>query len=169
MPTSLQVLNVNTMPRHQYKRRQPDADPVYNSYEVAKLINYLMLDGKKSVAQSIVYKTLENLQKEDNDALITLNKAIANVTPDREVRPRRLGGASYLVPTEVRSERRLHLALNWILEAARSRSNKEFHAFEEKLTSEIIEAAKNQGQAVAKKQQTEKLADQNKAFSHLKW
>lgn len=157
------------MPRHQYKRIQPDADPVYKSYEVAKFINYIMLDGEKSVAQNIVYQTLENLQPEDNDALITLNKAIVNVTPDREVRPRRLGGASYLVPTDIRHERKLYLALNWIIDSAKTRSNKEYHTFAEKLTAEIIEAAKNQGAAVAKRQQTEKLADQNKAFSHLKW
>jgi len=157
------------MPRHQYKRINPQADPVLKSYEVAKLINYLMVDGKKTIAQNIVYKALESLQKEDNDSLITLSKAIANVTPDREVRPRRLGGASYLVPTDIRADRKLHLALNWIINAARTRSNKEFHTFEEKLSAEILEAAKNQGPAVAKRQQTEKLADQNKAFSHLKW
>lgn len=157
------------MPRHQYKRKQPQADPVYGSYEIAKLINYLMKGGKKSVAQQVVYKTLEKLQPEDNDALVTLHKAIAHVTPEKEVRPRRLGGASYLVPTDVRPERRLHLALNWIINAATTRSNKEFHTFEDKLSAEIKEASKNQGQAVAKRLQTEKLADQNKAFSHLKW
>lgn len=144
-------------------------DPVYDSYEVAKLVNYLMVDGKKSVAQKVVYQTLENLKSEENDSLLTLNKAITNVMPEREVRPRRLGGASYLVPTEIRRERRIYLALNWILEAAKSRSNKEFSSFADKLTVEIKEAAKNQGQAVAKKEQTEKLAEQNKAFSHLKW
>lgn len=128
-----------------------------------------MKDGKKTVAQSIVYGALERLKPEDNDPLLTLQKAIGNVTPDREVRPRRLGGASYLVPTEIRQNRKLHLALNWIIQAAQSRSNKEFHTFEEKLATEILEAAKNGGAAVAKKQQTEKLADQNKAFSHLKW
>ncbi len=157
------------MPRRQYKRIKPDPDPVFKSYEVAKLITYLMVDGKKSVAQNIVYKALESLQKEDNDSLVTLGKAIANVTPEREVRPRRLGGASYLVPTDIRQDRKLHLALNWIINAAKTRSNKEFHTFEEKLAVEILEAAKNQGQAIAKRQQTEKLADQNKAFSHLKW
>lgn len=157
------------MPRHQYKSTTLKMDPVYDSYEVAKLVNYLMIDGKKSVAQKIVYETLEKLQNEENDALLTLNKAITNVMPEKEVRPRRLGGASYLVPTEIRRERRIYLALNWILDAARSRSNKEFRSFVDKLSVEIKEAAKNQGQAVAKKEQTEKLAEQNKAFSHLKW
>ncbi len=157
------------MPRHQYKATSLKMDPVYDSYEVAKLVNYLMEDGKKSVAQKVVYQALESLKSEENDSLLTLNKAITNVMPEKEVRPRRLGGASYLVPTEIRRERRIYLALNWILEAARSRSNKEFRSFADKLTVEIKEAAKNQGQAVAKKEQTEKLADQNKAFSHLKW
>ncbi len=157
------------MPRHQYKSSPLEMDPVYDSYEVAKLINYLMQDGKKSVAQKVVYKTLEDLKDEENDSLLTLNKAITNVMPEKEVRPRRLGGASYLVPTDIRRERRIYLALNWILDAARSRSNKEFKTFSDKLTIEIKEAAKNQGQAVSKRQQTEKLAEQNKAFSHLKW
>ena len=157
------------MPRHQYKKTALQVDPVYGSYEVAKFINYIMLDGKKTVAEKVVYKTLESLKKEDDDALVTLNKAISNVTPEKEVRPRRLGGASYLVPTEVRKDRRLYLALNWLIEAAESRSNKEFHSFAEKLAAEIREAAKNQGIAVTKKLQTEKVADQNRAFSHLKW
>ncbi|MFA9289217.1 MAG: 30S ribosomal protein S7 [Weeksellaceae bacterium] len=157
------------MPRHAYKKNIVKPDPVYGSYEVAKLITYVMLDGKRTVAENIVYKTLENLQKEENDAMLTLNKALTNVAPNMEVRSRRLGGASYLVPTEIRKERQLYLALNWIIEAATSRSNKEFHTFAEKLTAELIEAAKNQGVAVSKRQQTEKLADQNKAFAHLKW
>lgn len=157
------------MPRHQYKKRTQKVDSVYDTFEVAKLINYIMVDGKKSVAQDIVYSMLENLKKEENDALLTLNKALNNVMPDREVRPRRLGGASYLVPTEVRRERKIYLALNWIIEGASARSNKEFHSFADKLTAEINEAAKNQGAAVAKRQQSEKLAEQNKAFGHLKW
>lgn len=157
------------MPRRQYKRIQPKEDSVYKSYEVSKLINYVMVDGKKTVAQKIVYTVLDLIQKEDNDPMVTLNKAIANVTPEKEVRPRRLGGASYLVPTDVRSERKLYLALNWIVDAAKTRSNKEFKTFAQKLAEEIKEAAKNQGQAITKRQQVEKLADQNKAFSHLKW
>ena len=157
------------MPRHQYKKRKAMSDPVYESFEVEKLISYIMEDGKKSVARDIVYTMLIKLKKNENDALLTLNKAISNVMPDREVRPRRLGGASYLVPTEIQKSRRLYLALNWIINAAQGKSNKEFHSFSDKLTAEVIEASKNQGNAVAKKQQTEKLAEQNKAFAHLKW
>lgn len=157
------------MPRHSYKKKTIRKDPVYKSYEVAKLTNYVMLNGKKSVAQKIVYDILEDLKKESQDPLRMLTQALDNVAPTYEVKPRRLGGASYLVPTEVRKERKLFLALNWIIDAARSRSNKEFHTFGKKLLAEITDAAKNQGQAVAKKLQTEKLAEANKAFSHLKW
>jgi len=157
------------MPRHNYKRIPTKSDPIYQSIEVAKLINYVMLDGKKSVAQSIVYGLIEKLKKESENPLEVLNKAIANVSPIHEVKPRRLGGASYLVPIEVRKERRLFLALNWIVNAAKTRSNKEFHTFSEKLYAEIKEASQQQGAAFAKKTQTEKLADANRAFSHLKW
>jgi len=157
------------MPRHSYKKRTIRKDPVYKSYEVAKLINYIMLDGKRSVAQKIVYDVLDELKKTNQDALKTLIQALDNVSPTYEVKPRRLGGASYLVPIEVRKERKIFLALNWIVDAAKARSNKEFHSFEKKLLTELLEASKNQGQAVAKKLQTEKLAEANKAFSHLKW
>jgi small subunit ribosomal protein S7 len=157
------------MPRHQYKRQNAKPDPMYNSIEVAKLINYVMVDGKKTVAQSIVYGMMEDLKKQGEDPMKVLYKAISNVAPAQEVKPRRLGGASYLVPTEVRSERKLYLAFNWIVEAARARSNKEFHTFKDKLLSELLEASKNQGSAVTKRQQAEKLAEANRAFSHLKW
>jgi len=157
------------MPRHQYKKRQHKDDPVYQSYEVAKLIKYVMLDGKKSVAKNLVYQVLEQLKTENKDPLKILNLAINNVAPNVEARPRRLGGASYLVPAEVRRERKLFLALNWIINAAKSRSNKEFHSFDKKLLAEFIDASKNQGQAVGKRMQTEKVAEANKAFSHLKW
>ncbi len=157
------------MPRHPYKKRPVKTEAIYNSHEVAKLINYLIIDGKKSVAQDIVYTSLESLKKENPDPVKILHKAIANVAPSVEVKPRRLGGASYLVPTEVRRERRLYLALNWIIEAATAKPNKEFRSFEAKLTSELLEASKNQGASVNKRLQTEKLADANKAFAHLKW
>ncbi len=157
------------MPRHPYKKRKLKVDPIYGSFEVAKLINYLMLDGKKTVAQGIVYKMLEQIKKEDKDPVKTLHLAINNVAPTYEVKPRRLGGASYLVPSEVRRERKFFLAFNWILTAAKTRANKEYKSFQKKLLAEIYDAANNLGQAVAKKQQTEKLAESNRAFSHLKW
>ncbi len=157
------------MPRHQYKRKEVTIDPIYKSYEVSKFINYITKDGKKSIAEKIVYGVLERFKKEGQDPLKILNQAIVNVAPNHEEKPKRLGGASYLVPIEVRKERKLFLSLNWIVENARAKSNKEFKTFEEKLYAEIKDAAANIGPSVGKKAQTEKLADANKAFAHLKW
>lgn len=157
------------MPRHQYKRQPVMPDPVYGSFEVSKLINYITKDGKASVSEKIVYGCLERFKKEGQDPIKVLNQAISNVAPNHEVKPKRLGGASYLVPIEVRRERKLFLSLNWIVDNARAKSNKEFHSFEEKLYTEIKDASQNQGPSIAKKAQTEKLAEANKAFAHLKW
>lgn len=157
------------MPRHSYKKRVFKKDKLFDSIEVAKLINYLMINGKKSVAEGLVYKVMDELKKQSDEPLKLLHLAIENVAPIHEVKARRLGGASYLIPTEVRRERKLKLALNWIIDAAKARTNKEYHTFDKKLLVEIIEASKNQGAAIAKKLQTEKLAMANKAFSHLKW
>ncbi len=157
------------MPRRPYKKRQIDPDPVYGSVKVAKFINYVMRDGKKSVAQKIVYKTFENIKEKRLDPLEILDKAIENVAPNMEVRPRRLGGASYLVPIEVRPERKLFLALNWIIKAAKARSSKQYKTFIEKLTAELLDAAQGQGGAVEKRAEVERLAEANKAFAHLRW
>ncbi|OGK08788.1 30S ribosomal protein S7 [Candidatus Roizmanbacteria bacterium RIFCSPHIGHO2_01_FULL_35_10] len=157
------------MPRRPYKKLKTKIDPIFGNIEVAKLINYTMVDGKKSIARSIIYTIFDKLSKEKQDPLRILHQAIQHVSPNYEVKSRRLGGASYLVPIEVRKNRRLFLALNWILIAAKSRSNKEYNTFSDKLMAELIDAAKNQGQAVNKKLQVEKLADANKAFAHLKW
>ncbi len=157
------------MPRHSYKKRLVRKDPVYGTHEVSKFINHIMIGGKKTVAQKIVYNIFDELKKTNQDPLKLLAQALDNVSPTYEVKPRRLGGASYLVPTETRRERKLFLALSWIIDAAKARSNKEYHTFDKKLLAELLEASKNQGQAVAKKQQVEKLAEANKAFSHLKW
>ncbi|MCS7093087.1 MAG: 30S ribosomal protein S7 [Patescibacteria group bacterium] len=157
------------MPRRYYKKIKVKPDKVYQSFEVAKLINYVMKDGKKSLAEKIVYRAFDEIKIRGKDPLQVLYQSIENTSPQMEVRPRRLGGASYLVPMEVRKERRLFLSLNWIIEAAKSRSNKEYHHFYEKLAAELLDAANNQGQAVNKKQQTEALAEKNKAFSHLRW
>jgi small subunit ribosomal protein S7 len=157
------------MPRHSYKRIPVNGDPIYDSYEVSKLINYIMRDGKKSVAEKIVYDLFEEYSKSKEDPLKILYNVINNVGPNVEVRPRRLGGASYLVPTEVRKERKLYLALNWVIDAAGARSNKEYKTFKDKLKAEMDDVLQNQGAAVAKRQQAEKLAEANKAFAHLKW
>lgn len=157
------------MPRRSYKKRQIQPDPIYNSYEVAKLINYVMVQGKKTVAQRLVFNALEEIKKQGNDPLKILHQAIVNASPKQEVRPRRLGGASYLVPIEVRRERKIFLALNWLIEGAKNRSSKQYKSFDKKLAAEIFDAAKGQGAAVNKRKQTEKLAEANKAFAHLRW
>jgi len=157
------------MPRRPYKKITILPDPVYGSKVVSKLINYVMIDGKKTVAKKIVYQVLDEIKKQGMDPIITLEEAIKNTAPNFEVKPRRLGGASYMVPIEVRKERKLFLSLNWIIDAAKSRPNKQYNTFAKKLLAEILDAYNNVGQAVAKRQQTEKLAEANKAFAHLKW
>lgn len=157
------------MPRRPYKKRPVEKDEIYESIEVSKLINYIMIHGKKRVSEKIVYSVLDKIKKENKDPIKILNQAISNVAPEHEVKPRRLGGASYLVPIQVRNDRKIYLALNWIVQKASAKSSKEFKTFSEKLYREIIDASNNQGDAVGKKLETERLAEANKAFSHLKW
>ena len=156
------------------KKRQIDADAIYNSILVAKLINNIMKDGKKTVAQSIVYNTFELLAKNPSagsgqeKALDLFEKAIQNVGPKTEIKARRVGGASYQIPLEVRGDRRTALALRWIIEAARAKSNKDFHTFAEKLAAEIMDASQNQGEAIKKRDNVHRMAEANKAFSHFR-
>ncbi len=146
-------------------------DPIYNSRTLAKFINKVMWDGKKTVAQGLVYKALEIIEKQTGKSPITVfDAALANVSPKMEVRPRRVGGASYQVPTEVRGDRREALAVRWIIESARKRSNKEFKdGFSAKLAQELMDAANSQGSAIKKKEDTLRMAEANRAFSHFKW
>lgn len=155
------------MPRRPYKKIGVEKDKLYKSAEVAKLINYIMRDGKKSVAEKMVYKALAAI-KEDNPVDV-LKTVIRNVAPTLEVKPKRVGGASYLVPVETRPTRRIFLAFNWLIEGAQSRSNKEYASFDKKLAAELKDAYKGEGGAIAKKKQIEKLAEANRAFAHFKW
>lgn len=157
------------MPRRPYKKVAVLNDPIYDHYEITKLIHYIMVDGKKKIAQKIVYAVLDALKETKLDPIDVVNAAIVNAAPDMEVKPKRVGGASYLVPMETRSTRRLYLALKGIVNAARARSNKQYHTFAEKLYHELLDAYQKQGGAVEKKQQIEKLAESNKAFAHFKW
>lgn len=157
------------MPRRGYKKQTIGIDAIYESYEVAKLINYVMIDGKKSVAEKQVYAALEALKADKQDPLDVLQKAIQNVAPSKEVRPKRVGGASYLVPVDTRAQRKLFLALNWIITSAQARSNKQYKTFGEKLHAELLDAANNQGEAINKRLQVEKIAAANKAFAHFSW
>ncbi len=157
------------MPRRSYKRIPTQKDSVYDSMEVAKLVNYVMKDGKKTVAQGVVYKALEAIKAENLNPLEVVSQALSNVAPQFEVKPKRVGGASYLVPIETRGARKIFLAFNWIVDCANARSNKEFHSFDKKLAAELLAASRSEGEAYNKRKQVEKLAEQNKAFAHFKW
>lgn len=145
------------------------ADPIYGSKTVTKIINRIMHDGKKSIAQHLVYAALDEIEKSGKKPLVILETALASVSPKMEVRPRRVGGASYQVPTEVRGERRESLAIRWLIAGARAKSNKEFHGFHLKLAQELMDAAEGKGYAAKKKEDTLRMAEANKAFSHFRW
>ncbi|MDP3948240.1 MAG: 30S ribosomal protein S7 [bacterium] len=145
-------------------------DPIYNSKLVTRFINKLMISGKRSIAEKLVYQSLEEIkEKSKQDPLAVFEKAVVNVAPKMEVRPRRVGGASYQVPVEVRGDRKEALAIRWILAGAKSRSNKEFHSFDKKLAAEFMDAANNTGLAIKKKDDIQKTANANRAFSHFRW
>ncbi len=150
--------------------RQVQPDTKYKSVKIAKLINYTMKDGKKSVAQKQVYGALEILaEKTKKEALEAFEDVLKAVTPQMEVRSRRVGGAAYQVPMPVRGRRGFALALRWLIDAARKRPNKTNHTFAEKLSAEMLDALDNQGGAMAKKETSHKMADANKAFAHFRW
>lgn len=152
------------------QKRQINPDTMYNSVVVAKLINYIMIDGKKTVAQEQVYNALSKLAEKGNgEAMQLFDKALQNVGPKVEVKAKRIGGANYQVPVEVKAERRTALALRWIIEAARKRSNREYHSFAEKLAAELFDATQNLGDAIRKKEVALKQAEANKAFAHFRW
>ena len=142
-------------------------DPVYNSPLVTQLINKILLRGKRQLAESIVYGALEGCRdKSGTDPVVTLKRAMDNVKPTLEVRSRRVGGATYQVPVEVRPERAQALAIRWLISAARSRSEKTMSA---RLSGELMDAASNRGNAVKKREDTHRMAEANRAFSHYRW
>lgn len=151
-------------------KRVVASDEVYQSQLVSKLINRTMRQGKKSVAQKHVYRAFDLVEKETKkNPLEVFHKAMENVKPKMEVRPRRVGGASYQVPIPVKGDRRESLAIRWLIQAAQARSNKEYHHFYEKLAAELMDAAERTGGAVAKKEEIHKIAAANKAFAHFRW
>jgi small subunit ribosomal protein S7 len=148
-------------------KREIPPDPVYKSPLVEKLINYVMWDGKKTLARRIVYKAFEEIQKKTGKhPLEVFEKAMENVKPLMEVRPRRVGGATYQVPMEVRPERQIALSLRWIVNFARERGER---TMIERLANEILDAYNNRGGAVKKKEDVHKMAEANKAFAHYRW
>lgn len=156
------------MPRRGSVPRRPVApDPVYGSELVARLINKVMWDGKKSLAEKIVYRAFDIVAKKTGrDPVAVFEQALKNVMPSLEVRPRRVGGATYQVPIEVRPERRVSLGLRWIVEFARERNER---TMIERLAGEILDASVGQGGAVKKKEDTHRMAEANRAFAHYRW
>ena len=154
------------------RRNRPDKrriapDPIYNSEAVAKFVNILMKAGKRSVAESIVYDALTRASKQaKKEPLEVFDLAIRNATPQLEVKPRRVGGATYQVPIEIRPERRLALARRWLIRFARQRSGK---SMAEKLAFELLDASNGVGAAVKRKEETHRMAESNKAFSHFRY
>jgi small subunit ribosomal protein S7 len=144
------------------------ADPIYNSEKVSKFMNSIMVEGKKNAARKIVYGAFDVIKEKAKveDPMVVFDEALRNVGPAMEVRSRRVGGANYQVPREVRPERKQALAIRWIIEAARSKKGK---PMAEKLADELMAAAKNEGEAVKKRENTIKMADSNKAFAHFAW
>lgn len=148
-------------------KRDVLADPIYNSKLVTKLINTIMLDGKKGIAQSIVYEAFDQIKtKTGSDALEVFIKAMENITPEVEVKSRRVGGSNYQVPIEVSAARGQALALRWLTKYSRERRGK---GMAENLANEIMDAANGTGSAVKKREDTHRMAEANKAFAHYKW
>lgn len=142
-------------------------DPKYSNVMVAKFTNYVMRKGKKSVARKVVYKTFDQIEKKyQQDPLNVFETAMKNVGPTLEVKSRRIGGATYQVPREVRGERKMALSFRWILGAARAKKGKPMH---ERLAEELVMATKNEGSAIKKKMDTHRMAEANKAFAHFSW
>ena len=155
------------MSRKKKTRHQIPPDPVYNNVTVARFINQVMKQGKKTIARKIVYKSLDIIkEKTKKDPLEVFEQALANAAPSLEVKPKRIGGATYQVPREVKRERRLTLAMRWIIQAAKLKKGK---SMKEKLAEELIGAANNQGFAVKKKEDTHRMAEANRAFAHFAW
>jgi len=153
--------------RRDVPRREIQADPRHGSTMAAKFVNCIMHDGKRSVAERIFYSAVESIEEKTGQSGLTVFKqAVANVKPVVEVKSRRVGGATYQVPVEVRPERRQALAFRWLISFARARNEK---SFSEKLAGELIAASKNEGASIRRKDETHRMAEANKAFSHYRW
>jgi small subunit ribosomal protein S7 len=153
--------------RHKAEKREVNPDPKFGDVVLSKFMNSIMKEGKKSVAENIVYGAMDRMQsRAKSDPIQLFHSALENVMPAVEVRSRRVGGATYQVPVEVRPERRQALAIRWLITAARSRNE---NTMEERLSGELLDAANNRGTAVKKREDTHKMAEANRAFSHYRW
>jgi small subunit ribosomal protein S7 len=141
-------------------------DPKHGSQLIARFINMVMVSGKKSVAEKIVYGAMDTIGQKNPNALELVEKALGNVAPSVEVKSRRVGGATYQVPVEVRASRRMALAMRWVIESARKRGE---NTMPQKLAGELLEASESRGGAVKKREETHRMAEANKAFSHFRW
>lgn len=151
-------------------KRLLSPDPVYQDILITRLVNRVMKNGKKTIAEKQVYKALDLLsRKQEKDSVIFIREAIEAIKPQMEVRARRIGGAAYQVPSPVRGDRREALAIRWLVNAANDRPNKEYHTFAEKLVAELMDAAAGQGAAIKKKLDMHRMAEANKAFAHFRW
>lgn len=158
------------MPRSgRVPKRKIEADPVYGNRLVARFTNRLMQDGKKSTAQRVINQSFELIKEKKQDPIEVFENAMKNVSPKMEVRSRRVGGANYQVPVEVRGERKEALAIRWIITAAQSRPSTEYKTMAEKLAAEFADAANNTGAAIKKRDDTHRMAEANKAFAHFRW
>lgn len=151
------------------EKRTIQADTVYNNRLVARFINGIMKDGKKTIAQKNLYTAFSLIESKQKNPLEVFEKAVQTVAPKQEVRARRVGGASYQVPTEVRGDRRVSLAIRWIIAAATARPSTEYHTIAEKLAVELMDAADNKGEAVKKRDTVQRMVEANRAFSHFRW
>ena len=153
--------------RREVPKRIVLPDPKFGSLQIAKFVNMIMKGGKKSTAESIMYNALDRItEKADGEATEVMEQALENVKPMVEVKSRRVGGATYQVPVEVRPDRRVALAMRWIIEAARKRGEKSMQL---KLAGELMDASENRGSAVKKREDTHRMAEANKAFAHFRW
>ena len=155
------------MRKRRATKRDVLADPIYNSKVITKLVNHIMKDGKKGTAQKIIYEAFDIInEKTGEDAMVVFNKAMDNIKPALEVKSRRVGGANYQVPVEVKADRAQALAFRWLAQYARLRNG---HSMAENLANEIIDASNGTGASVKKKDDTHKMAEANKAFAHYRW
>jgi small subunit ribosomal protein S7 len=153
--------------RREVPKREVLPDPKFGSTQITKFVNMIMVSGKKSVAESIMYNALDRINdKGVGEPMDVLDKALENVSPMVEVKSRRVGGATYQVPVEVRAQRRLTLAMRWLIDASRNRGEKSMQL---KLAGELMDAAENRGNAVKKREDTHRMAEANKAFAHFRW
>src|SRR5690554_165393 len=155
------------MRKNKAEVRKVDSDPIYNELIVTRMINKLMLDGKKSLAENIFYDALNFISdKTEEEGIEILKRALDNVMPTVEVKSRRVGGSNYQVPVEVNERRRISLGIRWLVDAARNRGER---TMIERLANELIEAANNTGRAVRKKEEVHRMAEANRAFAHYRW